>query len=89
MKRLIVSLFLGALAWQGATAQKSFPWNNPELNQQNREQRRANFFAFENIGLAEKGDKTKSGRYLSMEGTWKFNFVRNHQDAPYKRFLRQ
>ena len=87
MKRLIVSLFLGALAWQGATAQKSFPWNNPELNQQNREQRRANFFAFENIGLAEKGDKTKSGRYLSMEGTWKFNFVRNHQDAP-KDFFR-
>ena len=87
MKKLIVSLFLGALAWQGATAQKSFPWNNPELNQQNREQRRANFFAFENIGLAEKGDKTKSGRYLSMEGTWKFNFVRNHQDAP-KDFFR-
>ena len=51
------------------------------MNQQNREARRAHFFAFENEDKA-KGDKKQSDRYLSMEGKWKFNFVKNHQDAP-------
>ena len=87
MKKLLISLFVGATTLQGAVAQKSSAWNTPELNQQNREQRRANFFSYESINLAEQGDKSKSSRYLSMEGTWKFNFVKNHQDAP-KDFFR-
>ena len=62
-------------------------WKNPLVNQQNREARRANFFAFESEELAQKGDKTQSQRYLSMEGTWKFNFVKDHQNAP-KDFFR-
>ena len=56
-------------------------WCNPQINQQNRVARHANFFAFENEEKA-KGDKKQSDRYLSMEGMWKFNFVKNHQDAP-------
>ena len=87
MKKLLLTLFIGATSFQGAVAQKSYAWNTPELNQENREQRRANFFAYENINLAENGDNSKSSRYLSMEGTWKFNFVKNHQDAP-KDFFR-
>lgn len=87
MKKLFITLIAGTLAWQGAVAQKTFVWNDPNVNQQNREQRRANFFAFENISLAENGDKAKSERYLSMEGTWKFHFARNHQDAPKNFFL--
>ena len=62
-------------------------WKNPLVNQQNREARRANFFAFESEELAQKGDKTLSLRFLSMEGTWKFNFVKDHQNAP-KDFFR-
>ena len=87
MKKLLISLFIGATSLQGVVAQKGFAWNTPELNQENREQRRANFFAYENINLAENADKSKSSRYMSMEGMWKFNFVKNHQDAP-KDFFR-
>src|SRR5574344_341374 len=87
MKTLLISLFVGATPFQGAVAQKSSAWNTPELNQQNREQRRANFFSYESINLAENADKSKSSRYMSMEGTWKFNLVKNHQDAP-KDFFR-
>src|SRR5574344_1802211 len=87
MKTLLISLFVGATPFQGAVAQQSSAWNTPELNQQNREQRRANFFSYESINLAEQGDNSKSSRYLSMEGSWKFNFVKNHQDAP-KDFFR-
>ncbi len=62
-------------------------WKDPQVNQVNREQRRANFFAFENADLASMGDKTKSGRYLSMEGKWRFNFVKDHNLAPTDFFL--
>lgn len=57
-------------------------WKNPAVNQQNREQRRAAFLPFESRQRAESGDKNKSARYISMEGMWKFNFVRNHNERP-------
>ena len=60
---------------------KAQVWQDPQVNQQNREPRRAHFFAFESVEKA-KGDKSQSARFLSMEGMWKFNFVKNHQDAP-------
>ena len=56
-------------------------WQDPGVNQQNREPRRAHFFAFESPEKAV-GDKSGSARFLSMEGMWKFCFVKNHQDAP-------
>ena len=68
-------------AFTMASAQKTPVWKDAGVNQQNREQRHAHFFGFENAEKA-KGDKKESGRYLSMEGKWKFNFVKNHQDAP-------
>jgi len=57
-------------------------WRNPLVNHQNREARHANFFAFESEDAARAGEKGASSRYLSMEGMWRFNFVKNHQDAP-------
>ena len=81
-KKLFVTLFLGCMAAGQISAQKAMAWNTPELNQQNREQRRANFFAYENETLAQKGDKAASNRYMSMEGMWKFNFVKNYYDRP-------
>jgi beta-galactosidase len=57
-------------------------WKNPAVNQVNREARRAVFFAFEDAEKARANDKTQSGRYLSMEGKWRFNFVKDHNLAP-------
>ena len=57
-------------------------WQDPAVNQQNREPRRAAFFAFEDAQKAQAGDKTRSERYLSMEGKWRFNFVKDHNLAP-------
>ena len=68
----------------GAQAAKNHEpvWKDPLVNQVNREPRRANFFAFENADKAKANDKTKSGRFLSMEGKWRFNFVKDHNLAP-------
>ena len=70
------------MAMVSAHAQKTPVWLDPQVNQVNREARHAHFFAFENQDLAQKGDKAKSARFLSMEGMWKFNFVKDHQNAP-------
>ncbi len=86
MFRKIV-LFISLCCAVAVSAANEPVWKNPLVNQQNREARRANFFAFESEELAQKGDKTQSQRFLSMEGTWKFNFVKDHQDAP-KDFFR-
>ena len=70
------------MAMVSVHAQKTPVWLDPEVNQVNREARHAHFFAFENEDLARQADKAKSARFLSMEGMWKFNFVKDHQNAP-------
>ena len=78
-----VSLCLAMLSMSsGALAQSESRWQNVNINQQNREPRRANFFAFENLEKAQSFDKKKSANYLSMEGIWKFNFVKDHNKRP-------
>jgi len=81
---MIKQLFLSfaCLVVTSVYAQKASVWLDPQVNQVNREARHAHFFAFENEALAKQGDKAKSGRFLSMEGLWKFNFVKDHQNAP-------
>ena len=85
MKKHFLFMMMSALISMSATARgvNTTPeWQNPQVNQQNREARRANFFAYENEALAKAGKKQASTRFLSMEGTWRFLFVKNHQDAP-------
>ena len=78
-----VSLCLAMLSMSsGALAQSESRWQNVNINLQNREPRRANFFAFENLEKAQSFDKKKSANYLSMEGMWKFNFVKDHNKRP-------
>ena len=84
MKKLLLAVM--CVAAMSAYAQKkagSTPvWKDPVVNQVNREARRAAFFAFEDADKARVNDKTKSSRYLSMEGKWRFNFVKDHNQAP-------
>ncbi|MBQ6916251.1 MAG: DUF4981 domain-containing protein [Prevotella sp.] len=79
IRKLLVFLVCGAFAT--ANAQKTPVWKDANVNQLNRVARHAHFFGFESVEKA-KGNKQQSNRYLSMEGKWKFNFVKNHQDAP-------
>ena len=69
-------------AAQAAPKETTPVWKNPQVNQVNREARRAVFFAYEDADKAMANDKTKSARYLSMEGKWRFNFVKDHDKAP-------
>ena len=83
-KRLTLSLIgLAAL-----TAFAGNPvWMDPSVNRQNCEPSRASYFAFENEQSAVKGDKRVSDKYVSMEGKWRFNFVKDHNLAPKNFYL--
>ena len=73
---------LASVEAMAAPKEKTPVWKDPQVNQVNREARRAAFFAFENADLAKANDKSKSARYMSMEGKWRFNFVKDHDKAP-------
>ena len=63
-------------------AQETLPWNDPMVNNINRKELTSDFFAFESASLAEKADKSASSRYLSIEGNWKFHWVKNANERP-------
>ncbi len=82
MRKLMLSIAVAATATALAAPATTPVWRDPAVNQVNREARRADFFAFENADKAKVSEKTKSDRYLSMEGMWRFNFVKDHDKAP-------
>ncbi|MDO5572146.1 MAG: glycoside hydrolase family 2 TIM barrel-domain containing protein [Bacteroidales bacterium] len=69
-------LLSALLICSSALAQKT-PWQDPEVNEINRAPMRASYFAFETPEKAMKNDKAQSERYLSLEGLWKFNWVKD------------
>ncbi len=57
-------------------------WHDLQVNQVNRFKLHTSFFAYENVSAALKGDKEASANYLSLNGTWKFNWVENADRRP-------
>ena len=57
-------------------------WHDMEVNNVNRLPVHTTFFAFENEQMALQGDMTKSKRFLSLHGNWKFNWVANADQRP-------
>ena len=73
-------LFMATIAT--TQAQDVQPWNDPMVNNINRKELTSDFFVFESVSLAEQNDKSASDRYLSIEGDWKFHWVRNANERP-------
>ena len=57
-------------------------WLDPKVNSENEKPDVADYFAYENIEQAQRGEKSHSSRFLSIEGNWKFDFVKNAYDKP-------
>lgn len=53
-----------------------------DVNQIDRFPPHTSFFAFENAEKAMAADMKMSDRYLSIEGTWKFNWVADYDQRP-------
>ena len=81
MKHLFLSAALFcALGVQAA--EKTERWLDPQVNRVNTVKSRSSFFAYENTQAARANNKYESNRYMSLEGKWKFFFVKDHDKAP-------
>lgn len=81
MKKQVVLGILGACALS-ATAQTFKEWQDPEVNAVNRAPMHTNFFAYESTEAATQAVKEKSSNFMSLNGTWKFFWVKNADARP-------
>ena len=81
-KQTLLSFLCLASSLAMQAEQKKAYWLDSKVNRVNCEQSRASFFAYENEDAAVKGQKKTSANYLSLEGKWKFLFVKDHNKAP-------
>jgi len=83
MKKLTIILLMPILFFCTADAQQlPSELQTPEVVSLNRMPMRASAFAFENRELANKRAKEKSDYFLSLNGTWKFNWVKDPRKRP-------
>ena len=72
-----------ALASVGLTAFAQQPeWQDPNVNAINRAAMHTNYFAYESAQAALKGCRLASDNYMTLNGTWKFNWVQNADQRP-------
>jgi beta-galactosidase len=79
-KQLMTGLFTALALTAGA--QTFQEWRNPEINAVNRAPMHTNYFAFENADAAKKANKKQSTNYMTLNGTWKFNWVKDADSRP-------
>ena len=78
--RKYVTLGLAALLSLSANAQTFTEWQDAGVNAVNRAPMHTDYFAYETPELAERGERESSTYYISLNGLWKFHWVR-HADA--------
>lgn len=69
------------------SAQTFNEWNDPEINAVNRLPMHSHYFAYESPEAAAESNPQNSRRYLSLNGIWKFNWVKDRTSRP-KDFFR-
>jgi Beta-galactosidase/beta-glucuronidase len=57
-------------------------WKNPEINAVNRAPMHTNYFAYSSSEEAAKADKENSSNFMTLNGIWKFNWVKNADARP-------
>ena len=78
--RKYLSLGLATLLSLSVGAQTFTEWQDAEVNAVHRAPMHTDYFAYETPELAAQGERESSANYMSLNGQWKFNWVR-HADA--------
>ena len=63
-------------------AQNFNEWKDPEVNSVNRSTMHTNYFAYASADEAKAGIKENSKNFMTLNGLWKFNWVRNADARP-------
>ena len=80
MKRQLLTCCLAMCSL--ATMAQHDEWKNPEINAVNREPMHTNYFAYSSSEEAAKADKENSSNFMTLNGIWKFNWVKNADARP-------
>ena len=87
LNTFLTLLFVCASAWG-----ENVPWQNPQINEINREPAHAHFIPYTNEANALKQQALPAAqrfavnptteRRISLDGTWKFLFSKNNEECP-------
>jgi len=94
MKKILIYILIATLSFSACKRYHSYEgvpftekeprdWENPEMFNQNREAPHATLISFPDEQSALESDKRNSPAYLSLDGTWKFNWVKSPDQRPY------
>ncbi|MCH5242105.1 MAG: DUF4981 domain-containing protein [Muribaculaceae bacterium] len=81
MKKLYYIYFLIGVSGSTLSAQPYKEWQDQNINSINRLPMHTSYFAFDKKENPQ-GDKKRSKNYLSINGDWKFNWVKNADQRP-------
>ncbi|MEG2790458.1 MAG: glycoside hydrolase family 2 TIM barrel-domain containing protein [Odoribacter sp.] len=83
MRKWIISLLICLMVCLSARAMSaSEEWLDPMVNAINRLPGKAAYFAYPSVEAAAEGVKENASNFMSLNGQWKFNWVRNATDRP-------
>ena len=82
MKKQLLSCCLAALGLTAIQAQSFNEWKDPEVNSVNRSAMHTNYFAYASADEAKAGIKENSANFMTLNGLWKFNWVRHAEARP-------
>ncbi|MBD5330797.1 MAG: DUF4981 domain-containing protein [Bacteroides sp.] len=81
MKKIFTVLLAAGIA-AGVSAQTFKEWQNQHINAVNRAPMHSAYFAFENADAAKTGVKEESANFMSLNGPWKFFWVKDADSRP-------
>lgn len=82
MNKKIALVAAAVLIAASASAQTFREWQDQNLNSVNRLPMHTAYFAYENPDAAAKGVKENSKNFMSLNGKWKFNWVKDLDQRP-------
>ena len=81
MRLSIIACCFSLLVGTAAFAQKN-EWQDPNVNEINRAPMHAYYFAYANEKGALAGNMESSENFMTLNGVWKFNWVKNADQRP-------
>lgn len=82
MRKKLATYCLAALSLTAMQAQTFNEWKDPEVNAVNRSPMHTNYFAYATPDEAKTEVKEDSKNFMTLNGTWKFNWVKDADSRP-------
>jgi len=79
---LVISLMISSCTKNPAPVDAAYDWEDPAVLRHNKEPAHSHQVSYPDIPTALKNDPSQSSFYQSLNGIWKFNYVKKPADRP-------